>query len=499
MPKEELVELALRRGLYFPSAEIYSNSPSGFWEFGPIGSKIRRKIVDFWRKNLVEKEKFVEIFGSQILPKEVFEASGHLNSFNDPIVQCKKCHSFYRVDKLLEEASGKQFPESTPLQEFSKEFQKLNPECQKCKSTNWDTLKLFNMMMKVNIGATQRVESYLRPETCQSIFLDFSRLYKNSRNSLPLGIAQAGSSFRNEINPRNTLLRAREFGQMEIEIFFNPEKINEIEKFEEVEGYKLNLFTLKNETIKTITCDEAVKKKIVSGKLIAYYLARVQQLYEKYGIPLEKMRFRELSEQDRAFYAVETWDFEIETDLGWIELSACNYRSDYDLKSHQKGSKQKMFVKENGSEFVPHVFEISTGIDRTFYVVLDYLFKKEKRGEDERIFLDLNTKIAPYLVAIFPLVKKDGLLELGQNIFKKLESLGFEVLFDEKGSIGRRYARVDEIGVPFAITIDYVSKENNTVTLRERTSLEQKRVPIEELSEILWKLSTETMQFKQIK
>ncbi|MFH1391804.1 MAG: His/Gly/Thr/Pro-type tRNA ligase C-terminal domain-containing protein, partial [Candidatus Diapherotrites archaeon] len=202
----------------------------------------------------------------------------------------------------------------------------------------------------------------------------------------------------------------------------------------------------------------------------------------------EKIRFRELDGDERAFYAKETWDFEIETDLGWIELIANNYRTDYDLKGHSAGSKQDLSVAEDGKKFMPHVFEISAGIDRTFYVLLDNAFKKEKRGPEERSFLDLNPRIAPYLVAVFPLVKKDGLKEKAEELYQLLNGYEFDTFFDEKGSIGKRYARVDEIGVKFAITIDYDTMKDNTVTLRERNSMEQKRVKIESLPEMLWKL-----------
>ncbi len=487
---EDLVNLALRRSLFYPAAEIYSGSPSGFWEFGPVGEKVRRKIVDLWRKDFVEKEGFFEIFGAQILPEAVFKASGHLASFSDPIVQCKKCNSLHRADQLVAEKIKGIVPESMAIEELSALIKKHAAECPKCKAKDFSEVKKFNMMMKVDIGATGNQPCYLRPETCQSIFLDFSRLFKTMRVSLPLGIAQAGSSFRNEIAPRNTLLRAREFGQMEIEIFFNPKKINDIPRFAEVENYKLNLQALKDKAPKAISCKEAVEKKIISAKLIAYFLARAQQCWSKFGIPVEKMRFRQLADDEKAFYSKESWDFEVETDLGWIELIACNYRTDYDLAGHAKESKADLKVKEEGNNeaFVPHVFELSAGIDRTFFVSLVLAYNKEKRGPEERVFLKLPAKIAPFLVGVFPLVKKDGLLEKGLEIEAELNSFGFDVFFDEAGSIGKRYARIDEIGVLFAITVDYDTMKDNTVTLRERDAMKQKRVAIKELPELLWKL-----------
>jgi len=489
MPKEEIANLALRRSLFFPSAGIYSGSPSGFFDFGPDGETIRRKIIGLWRKQLVEREGFVEIFGSQILPEPVFKASGHLENFNDPILQCRKCNSLHRADKLIEGQSNGIVPESLSTKELDKLVKKHKVKCPKCKASDFSEAKKFNMMMKVDIGATGNKACYLRPETCQTIFLDFPRLLKTMRQNLPLGIAQAGKSFRNEISPRNTLIREREIGQMEVEVFFNPFKIDEIPNFKEVEKYKLNLMLLGKKTKET-SCKDAVSKKLVSGKLVAYLLARTQQLYQAFGIPASKMRFRELDKDEKAFYARETWDFEVETDLGWIELIACNHRADFDLKGHGKESGQKMLVKEDSKEFIPNVFELSAGIDRSFYVVLDNAFRKEKRGPEERIFLKLPAKIAPYLCAVFPLVKKDGLFEKAKAIFNNLNSYNLDVFFDEKGSIGKRYARVDETGVPFAITVDHQTLEDKTVTLRNRDSMKQKRVKVDELPVLLWKLQS---------
>lgn len=499
MASEDLINLALRRSIFYPSAEIYSNAPSGFWEFGPTGEAMRRKVIDFWRRELLQKENFLEIFGAQILPEAVFKASGHLENFNDPIVQCRKCASLYRADKLVMDSSKELVPESISTAELDALIKKHEVKCTKCKSRDFATVKKFNMMMSVSIGATGDVQCYLRPETCQSIFLDFDRIYKTCRAKLPLGIAQAGVSFRNEIAPRNTLLRAREFGQMEVEIFFNPKKINSIENWSEVAEYKLNLMQLGKE-IKAVSCADAVAKKIVSGQLIAYYLARVQQLYEKYGVPLQKMRLRELAENERAFYAKEAWDFEVECSEGWIELIACNNRADYDLKGHAKESKKEIKIKEEGDSeaFVPHVFELSTGIDRTLYVLLDLAYKKEKRGPEERVYLDLNPKIAPYFAAVFPLANKEGIDEKARALANELSQCGFDVLYDDRGSIGKRYARSDEIAVPFAITLDFDTLKDASATLRERNAMKQKRIKIAELPEALWKLQAGKTDFDKL-
>ena len=485
MGSQDILNLASRRSLFYPSAAIYSDSLAGFWDFGPYGATIRRKIIDVWRKQFVQKEGFFEIYGAQILPEPVFKASGHLDNFNDPIVQCKKCHSFFRADKIIAEKTGKNVPESLDVKELSEMITKHKIACKKCKATQFDDVKTFNMMMKLEIGAHGGKPAYLRPETCQTIFLNFQRLYKTMRTPLPMGIAQAGASFRNEISPRNTLLIERELGQMEIEVFFDADKINEVEQFDEVKNYKLNLLRL-GKKVEAVSCADAVKKKIVSGKLVAYYLARVQQHWERYGIAVKDMRFRELDNDEKAFYAKETWDFEVKSDLGWIELIACNYRTDYDLKGHGKQSKQDLSVNEEGKKILPHVFEISAGIDRTLFVTLEHAFKKEKKGDDERSYLKLPGKIAPYFVAVYPLVKKDGLKEKAQEVARNLRGMDFDVFFDEKGSVGKRYARMDEIGVPFAVTIDYDTMKDGSVTLRERDSMQQNRVKIEDLPKTLW-------------
>ncbi|HIH33579.1 MAG TPA: glycine--tRNA ligase [Candidatus Diapherotrites archaeon] len=495
---EDITNLALRRNFFYPAAEIYSNAPSGFWEFGPSGEAMRRKLVEFWRKEFVQKEGFAEIFGSQILPEAVFKASGHLQNFNDPIAQCKKCKSLHRADQLIAEKISEIVPESLSIEELSKLIKKHEVQCPKCKGKDFTETKKFNMMMKVEIGATGESTCYLRPETCQSIFLDFARLYKTGRQQeLPFGIAQAGNSFRNEISPRNTLLRAREFGQMEVEIFFNPSNANEFEKFKEVESTELPIMLSEKAGVQKITAKQACEKKIIGSRMIAYYLAKWQLFWEKIGIPKEKMRFRKLADDEKAFYAAEAFDFEVLTSLGWVELTACNNRTDYDLKGHEKESRKDLKVKEEGGKeaIIPHVFELSNGIDRSLWALLDLAFRKEKRGPEERIYLDLNPRIAPVFAGVFPLVKKDGLLEKALEVFEELESFGFDAEFDEKGSIGKRYARIDEIGCPFAITIDYDTLKDNTVTLRDRNSLGQKRIKAEKLPELLWKLQAGKLDF----
>ncbi len=480
-----LMDLSLRRSIFFPSAEIYGESFSGFWDYGFYGTAIKNKIVEAWRKDLVEKEGFVEIDGAQILPEKVFKASGHLENFNDPLIQCLKCHALHRADSLL----GEEFEltEGTPIERFDELIQKNKIKCPSCKGELGKTRK-FNLMMGIDVGATGKLKGYLRPETCQNIFLNFSRIQKTMRKNLPFGIAQAGKCFRNEIAPRNSILRIREINQMEIEVFFNPFKINEIENFKEVEEFEVRVRLEKGSEEELIKAKDLVSNKLVSGKLIAYYLVRVQEFYEGLGIPRKKLRFREVSEEERAFYAKEGWDFEVETSLGWIELVANNYRTDYDLKGHAKVSSTNLKLKEEEKEFFPHVYEISAGIDRTLYVLLELALKEEEKKGEKRLYLSLSPKVAPFAAGVFPLVNKDGLDTIANEVKDMLLEEGFNVFYDKKGSIGKRYARVDEVGVIGAITIDYQTKEEDTVTYRDRNSMQQIRVKISKLPDILRKV-----------
>jgi glycyl-tRNA synthetase len=483
---EEIIEWASRRSVFYPSAEIYANAPAGLWNFGPYGEAIRRKIIEFWRKELVQKENMLEVYGAQIMPEEVFKASGHLSGFNDPFTKCSKCNCLYRADEIISEVVKENIPESLADEELNKLIQKNKIRCSRCKG-ELEKVKRFNMMVKVDTGVAGKRACYLRPEACQSVFLDFDRMMKTMRVTLPKGVAQVGRAFRNEISPRQSLFREIEFSQFEAEIFFNPDKIDEIENFDEVKNYKIRILFEGKKKIKEIKAEDLVKKKIVSGKLIAYYLARTQQLYENYGISKEKIRFRVVGEDERPFYSKGTFDLEIETALGWMEVIANNYRTDYDLKGHSKGSKKDLSIVEDGKKFTPHIWEISGGVDRTFYAVIDNAFKKEKIKGEERTVLNLNPKLAPFDSAVLPLVNKDKIPEKAKQVLKLLRENDFNVFYDDSGSIGRRYRRLDEVGVTGAITIDYDSLKNNDVTLRDRNTLKQIRVKIKDLPERLRK------------
>jgi len=488
MTYEDVVNLALRRGLFYPASEIYQNAPAGFYDFGPYGATIRRNIIEHWRKTFVQHQGFLEIDGAITMPEDVFNASGHLDSFNDPMTQCAKCNTIHRADKLIEE-QGHDVKEATPVDELTAALRKDAIHCPKC-GGELLAVKQFNLMVKAEIGASQTVSCYLRPESCQSIFTSWHRIMNTMRVKLPQGISQVGRVYRNEISPRQTLIRQVEFMQMESEIFFDPKQIDEVEGWDEIASFEVCVLRQGNKDVEHISAEQLVRENIVSGKLVAHALARTQQLYERYGIPRDTLRFREVGDDERAFYAKEGWDLEVHTSLGWIELGPINYRTDYDLKRHMEESGQDLhYAYDDGTKIIPHVLEISLGVDRTFYAVLELAY----RTDEKRMWLSLPEHLAPLQLGIFPLLKnKPPLVSKAKEIYHELQSC-YKCFYDESGSIGKRYARLDEIGIPFCITIDFETiEDDNAVTLRDRDSAEQKRIKISDLRDVLYKLFTGT-------
>jgi glycyl-tRNA synthetase len=474
---DKIAEIAANRGFFWSTAEIYPDKLAGFFEYGPNGLALKNNILQIWREELVQKENMIEIDGCQILPKSVFEASGHLKNFNDPLVSCSKCGFKTRADKIIQDSTKKEIPEGLSNKEYDELIKKNNIKCPKCGSY-FKSAEIWNMMLKTGVGAELK-EAYFRPETCQSIFVNFPRIFKTSRVKLPFGIAQTGKVFRNEISPRQGLIREREINQMEIEIFFNPEKENDFD----LSSFKKETISLyKDNKLIDLSPEEAIKKKIIKSNLIAYHLLILKQFYLKLGIPEDKMRFRYVPENDRPFYSKETWDFEVLVSTGWLELCACNHRGDYDLGGHQKQSKQSFEVVDEsvGKKVLPNVFELSAGVDRALYALLELTYKEEPKND--RTIFAFNSRVSPVDVAIFPLVNKEGMPELARKIYETLKKqTHLRIFYDASGSIGRRYRRQDEIGTPFCITIDGDSLKDKTVTLRERDSMKQTRVKIDKL------------------
>ncbi len=480
MSFDDVTRLAQQRGFFFKSADSYPNSPAGFWDYGPLGVALRNNYLRLWRHMIVKRDRMLEIDGSQIMPKAVFEASGHLSGFTDPFVKCGKCGSVFRPDKRIEDKTGKQVPEKLKDSEYDELMAKAGVKCLKCGAPLSGTGR-FNMMFRVGIGPAQE-EAYLRPETCQSIFVDIPLIFKTQRVKLPLGVAQVGRSFRNEIAPRQGLLRLRELNQAEIEVFFDPAAA-EAPRFASLQSDELN-FLRPDGSASTSKVSQAVAEGLVPSALAGYYLALLVRFYSAAGLPGERLRFRVLSEEDRAFYSKAAYDLEVNLSVGWLELVACNYRGDYDLSRHSAASGTDFTFDDAGRKVLPHVFELSMGIDRSVYAIIE----ASLRSEGERRVLGLRPYLAPVTAGVFPLVNKDGLQEAAGELFASLQE-GSDVFYDESGSIGRRYARADEAGVPCCITVDYDTLKDGTVTLRNRDDRSQERVLSSALAERLSSLT----------
>ncbi len=475
MPTLEVIEqLAKRRGFFYPSSEIYGGL-SGLYDYGHLGVLMKRKIEDSWRKYFLDEENFYEVDPSTIMHEKVFEASGHLKSFVDPVARCKVCHTTHRADFIVEEFLKQKFTGMTPmeLQELIKEHK---VRCTNC-GGELEEVGVLNLMFPLDVGLEKK--GYLRPETAQGVYVNFQRQFEVLRKRLPLGLAIVGKAFRNEISPRQLTIRMREFTQAELQIFFDPEKPTH-EDFISVKKYELILLpaTKKKQSHVEIAVEDAVKKFGLS-EIYAYYLAKIQKFFlEKLMIPKAKFRFRELDEEERAFYNKTHWDIELK--LGSLqdfkEVGGLHYRADHDLSGHEKISKQSQEIFFEEKKFIPHVLELSFGIDRILFSLLDIFYEKEK----DRTLLKLPSNSAPITVSVFPLVNKDGLDKKAKEVHKILKK-ELETFYDDSGSIGRMYARSDEIGTPFAVTIDFETKKDDTVTVRERDSKRQHRVKIDSL------------------
>jgi len=479
-----LVNLALRRNIFFPTTEIYPNSPGGFYDYGPIGLKIRNNVVNFWRKHLVEEFDGIEIDGSIILPQPVWESSGHLKGFSDPVIKCKKCGVFARADKLLEETGETDVGEKTDLKQIDELIKKHKLKCTKCMS-EYDSAFRFNIMFKTNIGVGDGTPGYLRGEACQNIFLDFKRIYGGARRNLPLAIAQWGKAFRNEISPRNALIRGREFTQMDIELFFDPDEIDNF-PIEEMMNKEIPVKLLNSKKeVEFITVKELKKKGILKYSVEIYHLVKVYEFFLTLGLKQELFRWRQISKDDRPFYSLATWDPEAKVeDIGWIEIMAFNYRTDYDLTGHQKGSKTNLEVMSNDKKVLPHIMEMSMGTDRIVFCLLAQNFTEL----NDKALLKLGPEVCPYDFAIFPLVNKEGIDKKAEEIYRMLSCDAYNIIYDYKGSIGKRYARIDEIGIRYALTVDYDTLKDNTITLRDSWTTKQERVNIKDLAGKMFEL-----------
>jgi glycyl-tRNA synthetase len=418
---DDIVALCKRRGFVFQSSEIYGGL-NGIYDFGPLGTLMKNNIRDAWSKSIKSPDTtmlFLE--GSLLGPEAIWKASGHVDNFHDPMIDCTNCKKRFRADDPDIDITG---------------------PCPSCGKKAWTDVRQFNMMFKTQLGAVadQAAVAYLRPETAQAIFINFKNVMSSNRVKIPFGIAQIGKSFRNEITPKQFLFRMREFEQMEMEWFCTPESSND---------------------------------------WFAYWSKKRLTFYQSIGLPTERIRLRAHEKDELSHYSSNTSDVEYEYPFGWKELEGVAHRGDYDLSQHSKhsGKDLSVFDEETQKSFMPNVIECSVGTDRLFLTLLFDAYTVDTLGSEERTVLKLHPTIAPIKAAFLPLVKK--LSDNMRKLYSDIAELGLSVEFDESGSIGKRYRRHDEIGTPVCFTYDFDSLEDNCVTVRDRDTLKQERIPIE--------------------
>ncbi len=475
---DEIINIASKRGFFFPSAEIYG-AKAGFWTYGHLGVLMKIKFESLWRDYFLSlDDNFFEIEGSSILPRKVFEGSGHLSNFKDPMVECLKCKTRYMADSLIEDKTKKTV---TDIKDMQIIISREKIKCPKC-GGEFGEVKFFNMMFDVKIGALAEEEAYLSPETAQNPFLSFKREFFALREKLPLGLAMIGKAYRNEISPRQGFFRLREFTQAELQIFFDPKDIDKCEGWNKIKANKVNVLLYKKSKALEITLEELNSK----NKIPKYYLFLLDRMYnfylDKLKIDSQKARFRELGENERAFYNKIHFDLELDLSSlgGFKEVAGLHYRGDHDLLGHQKHSGINLEVVSDGKKILPYIIEVSFGVDRNIFALLDIFYKKEK----EWTLFAFPANLAPINVTVLPLVNKDGLEVFAQEIFNNLRK-DFNCAYDDSGSIGRRYARNDEIGTSFCITIDYDSLKKKDITIRDRNTTKQVRIKIKDLKEVI--------------
>lgn len=449
---EKIVSLTKRRGFVFPSSEIYGGF-SAVYDFGPYGVELAKNVKEFWWKKMVqENENIVGLDSSIFMQPKVWEASGHVSGFSDPLAECKECHTRSRVDHLLEEI-GVFADEKMTEDEINKLLNenKKKVKCPKCGKSNFSEAKHFNLLVKSNLGNFtgdwEKDPTYLRGETCQGIYINFKNVLDSTRMKIPFGIAQIGKAFRNEITARQFIFRKREFEQMEMQMFVHPDKAME-------------------------TYEDWRKRRW------GYYL--------EMGIKEENIKWHE--HENLVFYAKAAWDIEYNFPFGFAELEGVHYRTDHDLTQHSKYSGQDLDYRDpkTNEKYTPHVVETSVGVDRTVFAVLTEAYTEEKLEDgSERVVMKFPKNLAPVKLAIFPLLKnKPELVEKAREIYDLLKS-EFMCEFDDNGNIGKRYRRQDEIGTPYCVTIDFDTLEDESVTVRDRDTMKQQRIKIEELEGFL--------------
>jgi glycyl-tRNA synthetase len=422
---ETLVSLCKRRGFIYQGSEVYGGL-AGTWDYGPLGVQLKRNIMNLWWQKFVDsRDDMYGVDAAILMNKKVWEASGHASGFNDPMVECQHCKSRLRQDHIKDDKC----PVCGTVGQFSEPRQ-------------------FNMMFKTSVGPVEdeNSTSYLRPETAQGIFTNYKNIVDSFYPDLPFGIAQQGKAFRNEISPRDFVFRSREFEQMEVEYFIHPDQWEKM-----FEGWRMG----------------------------------IMKFLEELGLPQDKVHELEVPEDDRAHYSKRTIDFEFDYPHGRDELLGLAYRTDFDLVNIQKASGKSMEYrpKDGGEPFTPHVIEPSFGVERMVMAVLTSAYTEDEVGGDKRVVLKLKPELAPYRVAVSPLLKnKPELAAKAREIYAALKKEFGNVMYDDNGNIGKRYRRQDEIGTPYCVTIDFQTLDDDTVTVRDRDTTEQERVVLSKLA-----------------
>ncbi|MCU4753590.1 glycine--tRNA ligase [Halobacteria archaeon AArc-curdl1] len=574
---QKLTELAKRRGYFFQSSSAYGGV-GGFYTFGPQGAALKGNLEDAWRERFAVSEGNMEIDAPTIMPEPVFESSGHLDTFDDMLIECPECGESHRADHIVEDNTEYEDAESLPIPEVEEIVAEYELVCPSCGAgLAGQAIDDFNLMFATNIGPGDAQPGYLRPETAQGIFVEFPRLKEYARNTLPFGVTQIGRAYRNEISPRRSIIRTREFTQAELEYFIDPE--DEGPDLSSVEDVSVRLYAVGEQqaddgSIRETTIGEAVADGTIADPWVGYFLGVSQEWYASVGVDMDRFRFRQHLAGERAHYASDCWDAESEIDGNWIEIAGFAHRGDYDLSKHAEGSGDRFTVFRQyddpqtveratvdpdmsylgpefggdagavvdaledlavsdreafegehveielagesheipvektgfsvdeetiaGEHIIPHVIEPSFGVDRLLYTVLHHAYAEDEVAGEERTYLELEPEVAPTFVGVFPLQSDDDLEATAREIATELRAAGLSVTYDDSGNIGRRYRRQDEVGTPFCITVDYESLEDGTVTVRERDSTAQKRLPVDDLAETLAALRAGDVAFEAL-
>ncbi|UIP00058.1 glycine--tRNA ligase [Halobaculum sp. CBA1158] len=563
--QEDVIELAKRRGFFFGANGAYGGV-AGFYTYGPNGAAVKDNLESAWRDRFTVRQGNMEIEAPTIMPEAVFEASGHLDGFDDMLVSCPECGESHRADHLIEDNTEIEEAESLPIPEVEELIREHDLRCPSCDAPlGGEPVEEFNLMFETSIGPGSGQAGYMRPETAQGIFVEFPRLKEYARNRLPFGVTQIGPAYRNEISPRKGIIRVREFTQAELETFIDPEE--DEPPLHEVADVEVTLYPADEQESEdgeahTTTVGEAVEEGVIGSEWVGYYLGVAQEWYERVGVDMDRFRFRQHLPGELAHYAADCWDAESEVGGDWIEITGFAYRSDYDLSKHADHSGESFTVfkqydepktveratvdpdmatlgpefggdagavadalqtlaerdpdafdadevdvevggethtvdsdvanfsvetvTENGEHITPHVVEPSFGVDRIVYTVIEHAYREDEVDGEERTYLALDPEMAATDAAVFPLVSNDDrLLELADDVTDDLRGAGLSVEYDDSGSIGRRYRRQDEVGTPFCVTVDRDGLEGDgpdTVTVRERDSARQVRVPVSEVA-----------------